>query len=326
MSISNTAFDTSIGLMINLPKTSTMIQRHIITEQPLNLNLFQSLDYNILLITGQLPADPSIPIFNHPIVLNSSDKKYICADIRQYIKNVNVSPYELQQSFYNYVKNGAGLEFELNRIAFQYLWVTDSVNGVSEIRRDLNLACTIYSHLIAESISRFYGIDYLTQLKTSIVAAFFYYNLFNAKNNMSENERDVVAMKICKDLNYKEKDVFDVVEKIQGINTLEDLCGAIKDVTQNISLDTLNKASLLTCISNSWNTVLFNGAKSRELLGISLEHIPTWLAIVYSTLNDKTFKTTQLSIISNKLAARESFNRFNKTAKEIIESIRVIKK
>jgi hypothetical protein len=74
---------------------------------------------------------------------------------------------------------------------------------------------------------------------------------------------------------------------------------------ENVRLAKFNSAILLSVMANSWY-----GTNAKEIISISLEHPPTWIALVYTALSEKTFKSSAIFKAADRLGKRGVADQF----------------
>ena len=67
----------------------------------------------------------------------------------------------------------------------------------------------------------------------------------------------------------------------------------------NSRLESLNSGILITILGNTWYSI-----NAKELIAVGLEHVPTYLSVIYAAVTQKNFRS---SIIA-KIAERYSKN------------------
>jgi hypothetical protein len=61
----------------------------------------------------------------------------------------------------------------------------------------------------------------------------------------------------------------------------------------------------LTVTRNSWY-----GTNAKEIISVALEHPPTWAAIVFTALNERTFKNSMIYKIAERFGKRGASDEF----------------
>jgi len=98
------------------------------------------------------------------------------------------------------------------------------------------------------------------------------------------------------------------------VASAEDLTSNIKAVVQNVRLNSFNLVGLLTLIKNSWF-----GERARVLLSVAIEHPPTWAAIVYEAVNERTFRNSLIAKIAERLGKRSGSEIYAQNYKDLLQ-------
>lgn len=322
MTIFNNSYDTKLGSSHQIRQIEEGIKKAILKDyiDDNNINIVQSLDYKPIFITGFYDSESNIILFDHPFVINNfNNKNYICLDIRSYLRNAK-NIYDFRENPYKYIGNKTGFNIALNRLIMELYWITKTNNNKNNIKYNLNLAGVVFANLISEKLSKTYALDYKDQLYITIITYFYYQTLFTNSDNLDDKEKEIMGMLAVKILNIKSEFVFPIIDKITTMNSLKDLCENIKNICENIRLEHLDEGAIITVIGNSWYSI---GVNSKELLAISLEHIPTWLVIVYAALSDKSYKNTNIANIASRHGKGGKGDEYIKNIDEILNEYKI---
>lgn len=290
------SYRTTAGAVNHTQKLETVLRESFIKEGNnfTSLNVENTGDYRPGFITGYRESEMEIPLFTHPIMIkNIGGVNYLVTDLRYYIRKNNEGASSASSDMVDQsVKNRTEYNFAKTRAILNLVWLN---HGVDEIKNTLSFAGTVFSTWIAEAISKAYALDYSDQLKIQVLASFYYQSLFIDNRLIDEDTRQKMAIHTIKATRADAKFVFSVFDQIEAIDTILDFCEYVKKITENIRLERFNFAMLLTIIRNSWY-----GINSKEIVSVSLEHPPTWIAIVYTALTEKTYKSSMIYRIAER--------------------------
>jgi hypothetical protein len=73
---------------------------------------------------------------------------------------------------------------------------------------------------------------------------------------------------------------------------------------------------LITILKSSWF-----GNNAAELLAVSLEHPPTWVSLVYTSLSERSFKNANLSKIVERYGKNNADNEFTRSFVSLVDSV-----
>lgn len=233
-------------------------------------------------ILGGASSEADIPPFTHPIlVLDTQHNKMLVTDMRYYVK-AGTHPSDIPQN----IRNLTEYNFAKARAILNLLWVTERVD---EVRNKLWFAGVVYGKLISQIIGKTFSLDYRDQTIVEIVTHYFYQSLFSKESEFDEEERQRMATHTIKATKAPAELVFEVFDKIGAIKDVNDYCKVITTVASNVRLKDFNLAVLMTIIKATWY-----GTNAKEIIQVAVEHPPTWCAIVYSALSERTFRNSSV--------------------------------
>lgn len=310
--INLTAYDTSACKNFVLKEvvdalTKALIVNELKVEE--HASIRSDLAFNYYIVTGGNPSSDNVKYFNHPLMIDDGSnngrnlsKKVFVLDARSY-----GTWHKPSESFV--IRNTSGYDFEVNRLILNQLWYKER----PEILRDIShVPAQVYSTLISECVGKRFALDPREQSIVAILSSYFYCCLFTEMSSFEEDEYVKILSYVAKVSRLQYSVVEETLDFLNRtvIHDLEKLCGYIKEATESIALKDLNVGVLFALTTSTWF-----GNNAKETLAVGLEHIPTWLTIVYSSLEETTFKRSVLSKISI---------RFNKTSDSFIKSFKTI--
>lgn len=315
MTTFNTGYDTSIGSSIVTTKIKSAINESLIRGllADTNLDIITSLKIKPVFVTGANNSEGEIPLFAHPILLDSTLNKkeiYLCTDVRPFLKQ-DRSEYEIKDGNKVIVRNHTEFNLAKSRAVMNLLWLTGSE---SQIKNNLLFAGTVYASWLGETISKRFALDPSDQMKIFIISHFFYQTLFLEESVFDSNTKERLAVHTIKASKAPAKYVFEILDQITSMSSIEDYCTNVKTILSNVRLKDLSAGFVITLISNSWF-----GMNSKEILAVALEHPPTWVAIVYTSLVERTFKNSTIAKISERFGKNNLGSDYVKSYVEMMQ-------
>lgn len=313
MSIFKTAYDTTVGSGFVMNKTELAIKESIIKDyiNQIHGNLKTELDIKPILLSNSGSSESNIPYFSHPLLIEDLHKqKYICGDVRQYIKKDVDTNSAL--GMFN-IKNESEFNLTYNRLALNMIWLTQRPESLRDISYIPN---SIFSSWISEGLANRFALDPKDQMTLAIISSFYYQSLFTEFNTFLEEDRQKMATLIIKSTRAPAKMVFDVTDKIEKLSNLNEFCFTCKNLLENPRIENLNAGLLITIIGNSWF-----GMNAKEILAVALEHPPTWIALVYASFTERTYKKALLSRISERFTGNKGGTDFMKAFTSLLSSV-----
>ena len=294
------SYSTSIGSMYNVKPIVSAVQEAIIRDNinSMSLGVLENNGIKPVFITGAFHSEDKIPLFTHPIsIFNFNGNNYLCTDLRLFIKK-GADPYDVEKS----IRNTTEYDFAKSRAVLNLVWIAQ---GVGSIKVDLRFCEVVYSAWLSQVISRAFALDYKDQTIVSIMASLFYQSLFNDIDSFSEEDKHKLTVHTMETTKAPSDLVTSVLEKIKPFKDIHDWCEQLNHVLENVRFTKFNAAVLLNAISSSWY-----GQGAKEILSVSLEHPPTWCAMVYTSLSQRTYKNSMIYQVAERMGKRGAADQF----------------
>jgi hypothetical protein len=290
---------TNYGSLINTKKIKDMLQTYIVKERGLGYEY--SFNNRVIYITGKNTEEKDIPVFEHPLILETiKGNKLVVIDMRLSLKNVD----EYISSMEDFVKDEFMFKMNIIRAYFTSSMLNDEYGIMRPISNSVALS---FSRWISTNIYNFISIDPLEKIKIETIL--MHYILTNSvKGEVTERDINDLAMKISKNrgfMNHK-----DTVALLESLNNnpkdVNDLIENIHTLDLNGKEKFINTNSIIDSLLNNWI-----GINASDLVVISLEHIPTFIGLMYVASNSKSFKKAKLSLILDKNSRALNIKDFN---------------
>lgn len=235
-------------------------------------------------INGMYGQD-RIPSFLHPIYIERL--KNIFVDVRPYVGFDKFT----QEVF---IKNQTGYKLTCLRGALNKIWVIEKPAYLRDIS---SFPMAAYVAWLSENIARRFALDGAAQYQLSILTAIFYNSHFTDDKDLSSTDKQHLASYLSRQLKLSGEDVYNVLEQYSVIHSIDEYCEAARVITGSVSLQQLNKGTLISVINNT-----FFGVNASENAAVAIEHPPTWMGILLDAIQNQAFykKTIIGSIISRK--------------------------
>ena len=232
--------------------------------------------------------------FAHPMMVEFVSDKRIVIDARSFTK--------LQQNDV-FVSSETNYLFELIRASLMDHMINGSVKDLLSLG---SFPMLVYARWLSESITKRTGLNPAEQAKLLVICAFFYNSLYREDPTYTDVELSRLVQLISK-ITYIPVNVCqEVADHILPMSNLKELVSQIVGLIDSPRLEKFSVGLLLTIVMNSWY-----GVNSKEIVCVGLEHPPTWLALVYAALNDRSYKNAGLSkvvLANDKKDAGKSFS------------------
>ena len=151
------------------------------------------------------------------------------------------------------------------------------------------LPAKAFTRWITLALAQRYNLPLETQLIISVITSLYYFQLIQGEV-ISNEEMPAYAQRISAITALPREQVLTRLATLGELTSIEDMCTAIKEHSENVRLKDLSFSTLYLIISTSWI-----GTHYRENVGVALEHAPTLLALFYTAGSEKSFRKTILS-------------------------------
>lgn len=315
MSIFKTAYDTTVGKSFVMSKVDNGLREAIIKDYIENNNYdIQKIgDLSPILITNRDKSEANIPYFSHPYLLEMKESRdhktdYLCSDVRSYVTYTqSVNP---ENNLH--IRNKMEFDLAKIRLILNMIWLSDRPRTLRDISP---VPLIVFCSWISEGVSRRFALDPRDQLNLSIIAGIYYFSLFNESDTFTEDDVLRVTGAVIKATKAPSKDVISIFDRVEKLGNVKDFCATVRNILENPRLDDFNEGLLISILSGSWF-----GTNAKEMLAISLEHPPTWIAVVYSSLVERSFKNSVIAKISDRYALAKGGNDFTRSLISVIKS------
>lgn len=320
--INVTSYDTTLGSAIPVSKIADKIVSAI-KQDPKILELtlgMPGVGHRSIFITDETASEPEVPLYAHPIQVIYRDTTYIATDLRlcltkrphrdhDHVSNGDVEARVRDQKEYRFAKS---------RHAMQLLWADGEVNEMGNATR---WAAVLFGGWLADSLQRAMALNFQEVEEVRVVAMMYYFSLFSQDGERETIDRNLIH--VTKAVRLDSRMVFEIWDRASRIEDFQygqlDTTGLVKMLSVGVTggrLRDLSVVLFLNIIRNSWY-----GNNAKEILTVALEHPPTWLALAYAALNDRSYKTTAISRVAERLSARGAANDFEQSFEAMIRRV-----
>ena len=250
-------------------------------------------------------ADSAVDAFAHPFYVPATkdNPEILAVDLRSFGR------WDDHQHVFN-VRGSAQADVALLRMRaiLNHFWIHES----PEILRDTAPhGARLYADFISKSVKGRLGLDAQEEHDLAILSMIFYYSLFTNEEYFSEAEEMRIVQAIVRNLVSSSEMVYAVIDRINEgggrlkvIPGIKEFCLYAQMATQSVRLEGFNVGSLLMILSGGW----YGGINAGELVAVAIEHPPTWLAVLLTAAEARTFGKTRIAELfmrSNSQAQRQ---------------------
>lgn len=229
-----------------------------------------------------IPEHEDIPMFTQFINIGTASEPKLLIDGRQYFK------YEPRQGTYRLIANN-DWSFQCIRMAL----TTRLLKGDEAMFSRLgDIPAKVFSRWVSGPLVTKFGLGIESQMALWVICAYYYYAMCMPELMSSEGDARVEFASVISRITGVPPDfVINVISDVGPLRNADDLIGAMSTKSMQERTGPLNFRDLFSLLSNSWF-----GTNSRENVGVALESLPTFIAMLYMAISDRTLnRKTQIA-------------------------------
>jgi hypothetical protein len=234
------------------------------------------------------PASANVPVFTQPLTVfefgDRKDKPQIVIDARSLLRLTRGG----DQPFT--VSNFSEMELQESRAALQLFWQNPS-NNKTDLLRAGDLPAITFVNWISRSVAGKLGLDPEQQMVLAIVTAYYYSCLFYQFDEFDDNTKLRIANSIARWTRIPADKVLEVTDELGYLANVREYIGAVRKCVVTTRIEHFELGFLYAMLGGSW----FGSGSSRETVCISLEHPPTFIALVLASLNSRSYRNATLA-------------------------------
>jgi hypothetical protein len=265
------------------PYETTVCRNHRVSDivdqlkESLIQGEFESLGDNVAMV-GEEHTD--IKPFAHPMVIpNRGRTPTVVVDVR--------SSSRLDRATGKLI---GGTDFEYAKLRARLMADAWIQGNSKDLLNAGDYAVRIYARLMGENLGRRMNLTPETQMRLQVMAGQFFLNLFKENvDDVDEDERIGDAKRISRSIGFPVPDVLSITEEMPPINTMQQFTDVVGEMGQSIRLSKLNPGLVYTMLGGIWF-----GANANENTAVSLEHPPTFAAMLYMTTVNRSYRKSIL--------------------------------
>lgn len=238
------------------------------------------------------PVMAQLPIFTQPITRvemdNRADAPAVIIDGRTLLRENRTGHGDERWN----VSNVSEYEFQMMRAKLQQLWMRDSFDKLDLLRIG-DLGAVTFVNWVTKSLSSKLGLDPQQYLNSSIIVAYYYACLHYEKAHFGEDEKMKISSQVARWTRVPAANVIALVDQLDYLGNIKDLVECLKVHSGSMRLNQLSAGLIYALLGGSWF-----GNNSRETVAVSLEHPPTFTALMKAALELRSYKNAMLSKVA----------------------------
>lgn len=247
-----------------------------------------------------------IPAFTQYINIGEPNNPNLLIDSRQYMK------YDEKTGLYRI--NGINdWSFQCVRMALnlQLLQADETI-----FSRLGDIPAKVFHRWVAGALITKYNLGLESQMALFVIGAYYFYAMCNYElQDKDSTARTQFAPIISRITGVPPDFVLDIIETVGPLKNASDLAYALSTSSRQERTGVLKFADLYLLLSNSWQ-----GANARENVGVALEHMPTYIAMVYMGIADRSYRKTVITQRVESLARGQELKIFTDLVFKLVVS------
>lgn len=289
-----TPYETTLGKLNVLTRVEQALHAADIKNELILLD--KSGKNDIYAVTADVPTE--IPPFIHPITLEDQRRgRKVVVDLRPYSRMVRkaddggliIDPF-------------GGAALMVNRAILQYHWDNDLA---PEYLTFNDLPVQVYSRWLSSQLTRALSVDPVNEQRLTVVFALFYYTQFSPAGTVTATDITRGINKLSRVLKLSADVILNNIPETIP-TTLPALIELLSSGEYGVRLEELNLGLFITAATGGF----YGMTNPKEVIAVAIEYPPTFLAILFSSINDRSFNKTPLTIVSKPFDRAGAFKDF----------------
>lgn len=233
-------------------------------------------------VEGLLAVPPmvkSVAGFNHPLSFDHFGKTELAIDTRPFVSQKTTG--EMR------IANPTEYQFLVVRGALTAAW---AAGDNAELAQLGDLPTRVFSRLLSEGIVRRLNLNPGDQMKLAALAGYWHLCSYIPEDNLEHDMLIKMASKVARATQISVERVLEVLEGLGDgtnfpvIRDVKMFCDSAFRAVESTRLEHLNTGLLYAIVGGCWF-----GAAAREIVAVALEYPPTFLAMLYMALTDRSY-------------------------------------
>lgn len=290
MAIFYSPYETTIGSKFNTDRSQTAIRQSLGLKYPwMKINEANKIVF--------IYPNPVVPTFSHPLTIETvKGLTYTFCDLSSFIR-------ERQEG--EYVVANKPL-FSLQTI--RTVLTADLINnGTRSIKSLSPNVVKTYVDLITSSLSMAFSLNNEEVLALRSLSGWMYYSMLHNDPYAGELEFDALIAKLAREINIPSSFLYRYIDQ-EFYKNVGDFLEKLRQKITNPAVQKINEGLFYTVIAKNLNANVWIGLEKQEILAMSVEHIPTFVATLVICLSEQVFKNAGLTKMALRNFARDKAN------------------
>lgn len=263
---------------------------------------------NVVKNAVHIPPNPKhedMPGLTQPLNITQGRESFWVLDSRPYMR------WEQRTDSYRLTAENDYV-FQVVRLA---LTEVAQLKGGAAFGRLGDVAIKTFVRWITLGIGQRYNLAIEHQANVSVIVAYYYYTQLQDSLQLDVTSRHRLANPISRITSVPVPAVLEIADQLGSLKDGADLVNAMATLGGSLRLNNIKYADLYTMLSSSWM-----GVNARENVGVAIEHIPTFVAMVFNALADRSYRKTVISRRAETTGRQQDIKDFTLQVQRLVES------
>ena len=180
-------------------------------------------------------------------------------------------------------------------------------NGTRSIKSLSPNVVKTYVDLITSSLSMAFSLNNEEVLALRSLSGWMYYSMLHNDPYAGELEFDALIAKLAREINIPSSFLYRYIDQ-EFYKNVGDFLEKIRQKISNPAVQKINEGLFYTVIAKNLNANVWIGLEKQEILAMSVEHIPTFVATLVICLSEQVFKNAGLTKMALRNFTRDKAN------------------
>lgn len=247
-------------------------------------------------------------------------------DINKFTQIVNIGDHKepklvVDARLYKKIEQRTGIPRILQQNEWQFQYIRMALNikllreGPDFLHRLGDIPVKVFYNWISGILTQKYNLPPESTQAIWVICAVYYFAMQDDELMEPGQERDRLIPIISRLTYIPAGFITDVIDTLGSLRGAGDLAYEISTNGRSIRMGKLKFSDLQLLVSPSWF-----GTASRENVGVALEHMPTYITLIYMALADRSYRKTVLSQKVEMVSRSDDASRFINLVNEAVSS------
>lgn len=247
-----------------------------------------------------------IPNFTQYINVGEPNHPNLLIDSRQYMK------YDEKTGLYRLAATN-DWSYQCIRLALNLQLLSSDETMFSRLG---DLPAKVFHRWVSGALITKYNLGIESQMALFVITAYYFYAMCNHELRPADfDTRQQFAPIISRITGVPPDFVLDVIEQVGKLENGTDLAIAMSTKSHQERTGELKFSDIFLLLSNSWQ-----GSNSRENVGVALEHLPSFIAMLYMGIADRSYRKTVITQRAESLARGQDLKIFTDLVFKMVNS------